>query len=291
MSRTNLPKGRALAVMLLACCLGAWVTPVAAADSTVMRVSPPLFGVFPYMSPASLATRHGPLRAWLAQELDAPVNLVTAPDFKTFARRTCQGDYVLTLTAPHLGRLAQRDCGQMVLAVTANRSAAVFVARRDAGLASLADLRGQTLHAPPELAIIHQLGIEALLQAGLDVDTELTIEVAQSHNSALLAVLQQGVGLVGLPTWQDARRSGQDQLVEIFRTRDIPGFVLLGNPERLPAPRLAALSRDLLTLHAEPVGERYFQGSGLVRFMLPETGLLEALDPFADRAARALGGQ
>ncbi|WP_018953016.1 phosphate/phosphite/phosphonate ABC transporter substrate-binding protein [Thioalkalivibrio sulfidiphilus] len=279
-----------LAAGWLAVCLGLWAGPAAKAESADMRVGPPTLGVFPYMSPAVLAARHGPLRAWLAEELDAPVNLVTAPDFATFARRTCRGDYTLALTAPHLGRLAQRDCGQVVLAVTGNRSSAVFVARRDAGLTSLADLRGQTLHAPPELAIVHQLGVQALSEAGLVPSRDLRVETAQSHSSALLAVLHQGgVGLVGLPTWLDAQRTGRGELVEVHRTEEIPGFVLLGNPTRLPPQRLIALSRDLFALHAEPAGHRYFQGSGLVRFMPPDPGLLEGLDPFADRAARVLG--
>jgi phosphonate transport system substrate-binding protein len=281
--------GVSVVLVLAAVLLG---TPAHAQARSEAAVATPLvFGVFPYVSPRALAARQGPLRGWLADELRQDVALVTATDFATFARRACRGDYDLVLTAPHLGRLAARDCGLRVLATTANRSGAVFIVRRDSGLSSLDQLRGQTLHMPSALAIVHQLGLEALQQVGIDPERDMVLRVAVSHNSALLAVLQEGgVGVVGVPTWQDPALGGRDQLVEIARSREIPGFVLLGNPARIEDTRLAHLARVLPSMHSQPAGERYFGTTGLDRFVSPEPDLLEQLDPFADRAARALEG-
>jgi len=282
----------AFVLLVLAAMLLGVPTHVQAQSRSEAGVATPLiFGVFPYVSPSTLAARQGPLRGWLVDELGQEVALVTATDFVTFARRTCRGDYDLVLTAPHLGRLAARECGLRVLATTANRSGAVFIARRDSGLNSLDQLRGQTLHLPSALAIVHQLGLEALEQAGIDAEQDMVLRVAVSHNSALLAVLQEGgVGVVGVPTWQDPALGSRERLVEIARSREIPGFVLLGNPARIGEPRLDDLGRALLSMHSQPAGERYFGTTGLNRFVAPEPGLLEQLDPFADRAARALGG-
>jgi len=273
------------------CLIGVQQASVAHGQSRSDDASPIHFGVFPYVSPQVLINRQAPLRDWLSEELQQAVSLVSATDYATFVLRTCNGDYDIVLTAPHLGRLAQRDCGQRVLATTAHPLGAAFVSRRDSGLGDVQSLRGQTLHIPSPLSMIHQVTLGMLRDAGIDPERDVTLRVVDSHNSALLAVLHDGgVGVVGVTTWDDPRLQHRDQYLEIARTPQFPGFALLGNPAKLDSSRLDALARTVLTMHTHPLGERYFGVRSQNRFVVPEPGVLEGLDPYVNQVVRILEG-
>ncbi len=84
--------------------------------------TPLTLGVFPYVTPAQLASFHTPLKDYLAKSLQRPVSLVTAPDFDSFVDRTRKGQYDIIITAPHLGRLAETRDSYKRLAQTGHSS-------------------------------------------------------------------------------------------------------------------------------------------------------------------------
>ena len=97
---------------LLALCLG-WVgTPVAQQET--LRV-----GVIPYLTPNVLIALFQPLRLQLEKDTGQPVALFTAPDVRSFARRTLKPDFDLIITAAHQARLAAM--GEMLADFIAKR--------------------------------------------------------------------------------------------------------------------------------------------------------------------------
>ena len=254
-----------------------------------LQAAPPLrLGIFPYFSPEQLATLHKPLKDYLARQTGRPIQLVSAPSFKAFIQRTRENRYDLLITAPHLGRLAEKRSGYAWLALTRNFSMAVFVSLRDSGIRDLAGLRGHSLALPPRKAIIHQAALETLEDAGLRPGRDLRIRSYPSHDKALYAVLNRDTDAAafGRPTWLRYEAPDKDRLQVIGESEHIPGFALMIHPrvgERLTRRLRQALFRFAQT----PAGQAYFQRTGLEGVREPGPADMALLDHYLGRIANA----
>ncbi len=248
-------------------------------------------GVFPYFSAEQLVALHRPLKDYLARAIGRPVRLVSAADFRTFKQRTLRGRYDLLITAPHLGRVAEKQAGYHWLGVTANRSEAVFLAARGSHIRQLADLRGKRLALPPRLAIVHQMALETLEGLGLDPNKDLRIQPRRSHDMALYAAIRgdADAAAVGRPTWLHYDAPEKKRLRVIGRSASIPGFALMAHARLDPALR-ERLKTALRRFAGTREGRAYFNATGLEGVRDVEAADLTLLDHFLARIRAVTGG-
>lgn len=238
-------------------------------------------GIFPYHSPEQLVRLHKPLKDYLSHASGRHVRLVSAPDFDQFIKRTRDGRYDVLITAPHLGRIAEREDGYRWLGFTRNYSRAVFVSRRDTGLETLEDLAGQRVAMPPEIAIIHQVALHQLRKHGLGPGTRVSVTAKKSHDAALFSVLRGAAdaAAIGLPTWLHYDLPEKNLFQVIGQSEPIPGFAILVHPE-VPAPVAEAIRDALFKFESTPAGNAYFDKTGLEGIRTVSEQDLEQLDKY-----------
>lgn len=237
-------------------------------------------GIFPYISASKLLRIHKPVADYLAQQLDQPVNIVSAPGFPQFIQRTRNKKFDIIITAPHMGALAILQSRYQPLAVSTNRSHAVFLVKKSSAIQSLAQLKHAAITLPPQKAIISKLALQTLRQAGLNPQ-QLDIQYTRSHNNALESVLNDAtdVAAIGLPTWNRASTSDKNSLRIIAESSDIPGFMVLANPD-MDDRQAQKIAQALQTFHLTQSGKQYFYQSKLQRFRAINTQDIEQLKPF-----------
>ncbi len=243
--------------------------------------APLTLGLFPYVSRGQLMEFHTPLKLYLEGRLKRPVDLVTAPDFAEFMARTQRGEYDLVLTAPHLGRLAEKRDGYVRVAMTAHEVQGVFLVRRDSGIHRLEDLRGKTVMIAQPISIVHQLAVEHLRRHGLVPGKDLRILDTRTHNNALYAPArgEADASATGILLWVNAEPAIREAMREIDRTPPVPGFMVMAH-KRVPPALVRQLRHWLLEYSGTPEGERYFQVTGLKAFRPIDDKTMKALDPY-----------
>jgi len=148
--------------------------------------APLILGVFPYVTPVQLAAFQTPLKDYLAESLQRPVTLVTAPDLNSFADRTRDGQYDIILTAPHLGRLAETRDGYKRVVQTDHTVQGIFLARKDSGILTIKDLKGKTVMIAQKVSVVYQMAEHTLRENGLVAGESVTIVETRTHNNAML---------------------------------------------------------------------------------------------------------
>lgn len=243
--------------------------------------APLTLGVFPYVSRGQLMEFHTPLKTYLEQQLQRPVDMVTAPNFVEFMTRTQNGDYDLVLTAPHLGRLAEVRDGYQRVAMTAHRVYGIFLARKDSGIRRLADLRGKTLMAAQPVSIVYQMGMETLRQHGLEPGRDVTVIGSLTHNNALYAPLRResDASVTGLVLWNNAERDLRTGLREIGKTGGVPGFMLMAN-KRMPPEQIRRIQDALFKFDKTKEGKAYFAVTEFQKFEKIDDKSMKQLDPY-----------
>lgn len=68
-----------------------------------------VIGVAPHTSARVILDMYQPLRSYLGTSLGIPVDVVTAPDFDTLARRALAQSYDMVITTGQQARLLQTD--------------------------------------------------------------------------------------------------------------------------------------------------------------------------------------
>lgn len=243
--------------------------------------TPLTFGLFPYVSRGQLVQLHSPLKTYLEARLQRPVDLVTAPDFVQFMERTRRGDYDIILTAPHMGRLAEKRDGYQRLLMTGHQVQGVFLVRRDSGLRRLQDLRGKTIMIAQPISIIHQLALAHLESNGLVPGRDVSIVDTRTHNNALYAPArgEADASVTGILLWINAEPWLREVQVEIDRTSAVPGFLLMAH-KRLDRDLVQTLRRSLLEFGSTPEGAAYFRNTGLKEFRPVDDNTMKSLDPY-----------
>jgi len=245
-------------------------------------------GVFPYFDATTLAKLHKPLKQHLSNASGQPIRMVTAPSFSAFKQRTAQARYDIIVTAPHLGRMAEKEAGYEWLAFTSNQSRAIFLTHERTGIETIADLKGTTLALPPKPAIIHQLALTQLEKHALRPHTDVTIRPRRSHSDALYMVIRgvTDAAAVGGPTWNRYAAPEKAQLKKIGESGPIPGFAIMVHP-RIASQIRTALREALFEFPGTAPGESYFDSTGLEGIRKPENADFELLDHYLAKIAEA----
>ena len=238
-------------------------------------------GIFPYLSTRALLDLYQPMRVYLSNELREPVNLFTAPSFKTYTDQTQQGIYDILVTPPHFARLAQREAGYIPLVMYTRELRGIVVVARDSPLRSLQDLKGKRIATPDQLALVTIMGQQLLRDNGLVPAVGVTLLDVTSHTNAVLAVLRgeadaaitEHVALLQMPP---ELRNG---VRIIAQTPHVPHVMYLAHA-RLGKAWITRLKAALLRFPGTADGRVFLKESGFGGMRAVQEADLKNMDPY-----------
>ena len=243
--------GLVICVTSLACALPAW--------AQAFQV-----GVLPNLSPRVLLTNYRPLRDHLSAALGMPVEIATAPDFRTFQARTVAGEYDLVVTAANLGRIAQQDAGLTLIAGFEPAIPALLVTLKAAPAASIEALRGKALAVSNPQSMLVLVGKNWLRQRGLSAGTDYEVVWTRNEDS-LAQVLTSGsapLAMMSAGELRAIRPEIGERLSVMEEFARLPNFLLLQG-RAMPADRAAVLKAALMAFPATDLGREFTTLTGV----------------------------
>jgi phosphonate transport system substrate-binding protein len=267
-------------VLLLSCgLLGS-----AVAQQDALRV-----GIIPYLTPNVLMSLFQPLRQHLEKDLGRPVELYTATDVRSFARRTLKPDFDIVITAAHQARLAQLDGGYQPLArFTGPLHAAVIVAR-NSPLQQLNDLRGRRIAITDRSILVNIVMTKTLADLKLS-DKDFDFVTVNSQNTGIISVAQ-GESEAAIIAHFTLDQSPEDQrraVRVIYRSDALPNVMLLGS-SKLDAALTERIRTSLLNLPNNPEGAAFLEKSRYQGIQKIDETFMKTLDPYLKETRKQLG--
>lgn len=199
------------------------------------------------------------MKDYLEGQLKRRIVLSTAPNLKTYFQRAARGDYDFYFTAPHLALLAEKDYGHRRVSRFSQELNGIVVVRHDSPLQRIQDLRGRTVVAPDDLAIIAILGENLLKQSGLLPIKNYRLLRTPFHNNALLTVHRRNAdaALVGSGILKQLSTEVTQEIRILARTRAVPNIMVM-TPPRLAAAEYTRLKSAVLAFTRDGAGRKFF---------------------------------
>lgn len=244
-------------------------------------------GVLPNLSTRVLMTQYSPLREYVARTLQRPVRVSTAPDWSRFTRRGLDGDYDVVVTAAHLGRLLQVDAGLVPVGRFTPDIPALLIARSDAPVTRLTDLRGKTLTLPNLRSLVALQTLRRLADLNLQPGSDLRV-IATPKDDSVGNLLLRGEASAAVLSAGEFRMIPEDirrQLKIVQTLTEVPGFIVLASP-RLDADDLDHLRKALATFPASSEGQRFAELTGFTGLTAVDAALMKSLDVHLPDARR-----
>lgn len=259
--------------LLLVCCITGGAR---AAENSL------LIGVVPNVSARANATLYQPAQAFLEKALGQRITVFTAPDYKTFYERTVSGEYDIVIIPPHMARLAQSEGMLVPLLGYSQQLRALVIAKKDAPLKTLADLRGKTIAIPDRLAVLPAIGLRLLRQQGLQIDQDFRLIQAASHSNAALTVLHGDAqaAIIGPAAFQQLSDEVRNALTIVETSEPIPSLFVMASP-KLSAARAEAFKKTYLEFSATPEGRHFFESNGFGGLKPALEADLKKMEPYA----------
>ena len=212
-------------------------------------------GILPHLSTQVLLAQYQVLRDYLAQQLERPVQLLTAPDFPKFFQRTQAGDYDAVITAPHFAGLAEQEAGYRALFVFYPDIEGLLISARQGGIESADQLRGAALVIPNPKSLIAQQGIKWLAEQGLQIGRDVRVLAAANQDSTGDMILH-GDGAAAILSngeFNSIPAAVREQLRIVQVYTKIPGFVVMANDQHLAADTLERFTQAVETFPQQSV--------------------------------------
>lgn len=247
-------------------------------------------GLMPYLSTRTLLATYQPIANALERDLQQPVQVVTAPDFDTFVKRVFDGDYDVTVLAPHYARIAMKDYGYKTLLMHKSPIRSAIVTHRNNPLTSLKDLRNQSISIVERSALVVIGGAVALADEGLKEDIDYRFVETVTHSSALHSALsgKTRAAIISYATLMLASPELQQEAVVFRELAKIPGLFYLAH-NRLAETRQAAIKAALLNFEPTAEGKIFFEKTSHGGFREPTREDYDALDRLLPETRRLLG--
>jgi phosphonate transport system substrate-binding protein len=246
------------------------------------ETKPLRIGLLSTLSPRVLLNNYAPLRQYLEEQLQQPVQMWTATDFRAFHEQTMAGEYDFVVTAAHFARLAQREGGWLPLATykTANRAILLM---------SVEEIRGKVIASVDPLALVVTQSVQWLAEKGLRQDRDYRFVDAPSFNTAAYAVQQQEAVLAIIsPSAYKQLPEPLKSEMHVFQTLpEVPALIWMAPPKGRVEP--ARLKSALLNFTPEtPEGRQFFEATGYAGMRAVSDEQMQSLDGIADRVKNLL---
>ena len=242
-------------------------------------------GVFPYISANQMMEQLSPLCKRIEEALGKKVILVSAPDFMSYVERTAKGEYDLVLTAPHMGRLAEKRDGWQRIVQSGQKTAAVLLVRQESSVQRLEDLRGKKITVGNRRSITYLLAEKALTDKGIILDKDMEVIETATFSNVVQSVFLGEADIGATPTllwdnWEHVNAEQHHQLREIFRTKPAaPSFLVMASPKTDQAT-IRRLIDSLLSFQDTAEGKTFFQKSQFESFQPLDDATMESAAPF-----------
>lgn len=222
--------------------------------------SPLVFGLFPNLSPANQLARYLPMARYLEEQLNRPVELFTAKNFRAFIESRRRGDFDLIVTAPHLAWLAAEETGYQPLIQFSGKIRATLIVAATSSLRSPQYLKGHDIAVPDPLALVTLLAQQRLEQVGLTRDRDYRFISRGNHNNVMLAVAlgDYTAGVVSINNLAQFSPGLRTKVRAIDATDTTPGIFMMAH-SRLQPPLRQAIRMALLHFAGTVSGKEFMR--------------------------------
>lgn len=255
------------------------------AESAPLRM-----GLLPTVPTLSLLRLYDPLRQFLQKELGRPIELYTAPDFKSYLNDISQSEFDIIIAAPHFGVVAY-DRGYVPLVRYQLELRPLIIVPKGSDLKTPSQLRGKRVLTADRLAALSVVA-EAWLKAdfGLRADVDYLLEEAGNHATAIRAVAigEADAAFSGLSPLQQVPVEFRERVDSIPSRLSVPHQFTMAHP-RLGAETILALRGALARFAASDAGRKFFKTSGFLGVASLGTADIERARPYADLVLHRLG--
>lgn len=242
-------------------------------------------GVAPHSSARVILQMYQPLRTYLEEVLQQPVQVVTASDFTEFARRGLKGDYDLAITTGHQARLFESDAAYLPMLTYKADFKAVLVVAQGSAYRTPADLAGSTVMGLSPSSLVTLWGSHWLHRNNVK---NVELRYVSASDSAVHMVLNNdaSAAMVSLANYQNLKPDVREGLRVLDESLPLAGRVYM------LAPRHKALRDRLLSAlwaFAEtPEAKAYFAKYKLQGYRALAPGELLEMAPYANEVRKAL---
>lgn len=244
-----------------------------------------VIGVAPHTSARVILEMYQPLRQYLEKSLDMQVDIVTAPDFDTFARRGLAGDYDLAITTGHQARLFQTDAKYIPLLTYQADFKAVALVTTASTAQKAADLKGKPILGLSPASLVTLWGLHWLKENKIDTTTVKFVSASDSV-AQLVVAGDAAAGFMSQANFQKLAPGVRSQLRVLAESKPMVGRVYVLNKRKAKLHK--KLDAALWAFAATPEAKTYFETNKLAGYRKLKANELKEMDPFAAEVRKVL---
>ena len=250
----------------------------AATDAIEMSISP-------FLPPHVLLTNYAPMRAHLERELQQPVSLVTAPDYRTYNERILRGEPAFLIAVASSAQLAIEDKGYVPFLRPEIYTRPILIVAQDSDIQRVTDLHGRLIVTTDRMAVVAMQGIEMLHKAGLTPDRDVTLRHLANHAAAINYVISHDAdaaivsdrALMQMPTAQQQ----SVRKISDWKPGAAPGVVYLARAD-ISAEQVARMKSAISEFVANTdEGRAMMEATGYGNLVTTDAKELSFLAPYA----------
>lgn len=244
-----------------------------------------VIGIAPHTSARVILEMYQPLRLYLTQALGRKVEVVTAPDFDTFARRGLAREYDLAVTTGHQARLLQTDAGYLPLLTYKADFKAVALVAAGSPIRKPADLTGKNVLGLSQASLVTLWGQHWLRENRIETAPMKYVSASDSV-AQLVAAGEAAAGFTSTANYQKLAPELQGRLRILAESKPMAGRVYL--LDRRHAALRKKIDAALWAFAATPEAKRYFETTRLEGYRPLRPRELESMDVYADEVRKVV---
>lgn len=244
-----------------------------------------VIGVAPHTSARVILEMYQPLRIYLEKALGRSVDIVTAPDFDTLARRALTQNYDMVITTGQQARLLQSDAQYIPLLTYKADFKAVMIVAAKGGVRTPADLKSTTVLGLSPTSQVTLWGRHWLNDNGLK---ELPLKYVSASDSVAHLVVSgsASAGFMSLANYQKLNAEEKQQVRIMAESKPMTGRVYLLNNRH--AGERKKIEAALWSFSATPEAKQYFDANKLEGYRKLSPKELNSMDGYAAEVRKFL---
>lgn len=244
-----------------------------------------IIGVAPHTSARVIIEMYQPLRIYMEKALGMPVEIVTAPDFDTFAKRGLANEFDLAVTTGHQARLFQTDAKYIPLLTYKAEFKAVALVAANSPLKKPAELKDKPVLGLSPASLVTLWGLHWMKSNKLD--TASVKHVSASDSVAQLIISgEAAAGFMSLANYQKLTPAVRGQLKIFAESKPMAGRVYVLNKRQAKLQK--KIDAALWAFAETPEAKTYFDNNKLEGYRKLKSNELKEMDPFAAEVRKVI---